>query len=68
MISRRNEGLLRKLFEIEIPEITSGIIEIKSVAREAGSRAKVAVYSAVPNIDTIGACIGTKRSKNQKYC
>ena len=47
LISRKNEGLLKKLFEIEIPEITSGIIEIKSVAREAGSRAKVAVYSAV---------------------
>ena len=44
LISRKNEGLLKKLFEIEIPEITSGIIEIKSVAREAGSRAKVAVY------------------------
>jgi len=57
LISRKNEGLLKKLFEIEIPEITSGIIEIKSVAREAGSRAKVAVYSAVPNIDTVGACI-----------
>lgn len=63
LISRRNEGLLRKLFEIEIPEITSGIIEIKSVAREAGSRAKVAVYSAVPNIDTIGACIGQKGAR-----
>lgn len=63
LISRRNEGLLRKLFEIEIPEITSEIIEIKSVAREAGSRAKVAVYSAVPNIDTIGACIGQKGAR-----
>lgn len=63
LISRRNEGLLRKLFEIEIPEITSGIIEIKSVAREAGSRAKVAVYSAVLNIDTIGACIGQKGAR-----
>ena len=63
LISRKNEGLLKKLFEIEIPEITSGIIEIKSVAREAGSRAKVAVYSAVPNIDTIGACIGQKGAR-----
>lgn len=63
MISRKNEGLLKKLFEIEIPEITSGIIEIKSVAREAGSRAKVAVYSAVPNIDTVGACIGQRGAR-----
>lgn len=66
VISRKNEGLLRKLFELEIPEITSGTIEIKAVAREAGSRAKVAVYSADPNIDTVGACIGQKglRIKN----
>jgi N utilization substance protein A len=66
VISRKHEGLLRKLFELEIPEITSGLIEIKGVAREAGSRAKVAVYSADPNIDTVGACIGQKglRIKN----
>ena len=66
IISRKHEGLLRKLFELEIPEITSGLIEIKGVAREAGSRAKVAVYSADPNIDTVGACIGQKglRIKN----
>lgn len=66
IISRKNEGLLRKLFELEIPEITEGLIEIKSVAREAGSRAKIAVYSADKNIDTIGACIGQKglRIKN----
>ena len=66
VISRKHEGLLRKLFELEIPEITSGLIEIKAVAREAGSRAKVAVFSADPNIDTVGACIGQKglRIKN----
>lgn len=66
VISRKHEGLLRKLFELEIPEITSGLIEIKAVAREAGSRAKVAVYSQDPNIDTVGACIGQKglRIKN----
>ncbi|MFK4785624.1 transcription termination factor NusA [Fusobacterium sp. MFO224] len=60
VISRKNEGLLRKLFELEIPEISEGLIEIKSVAREAGSRAKIAVYSEDKNIDTIGACIGQK--------
>ena len=66
LISRKNEGLLRKLFEIEIPEISSGLIEIKSVAREAGSRAKVAVSSNDVNMDTVGACIGQKggRIKN----
>ena len=66
IISRKNEGLLRKLFELEIPEIAEGLIEIKSVAREAGSRAKIAVYSQDKNIDTIGACIGQKglRIKN----
>lgn len=66
LISRKHEGLLKKLFEIEIPEITSGMIEIKAVAREAGSRAKVAVYSKDENIDTVGACIGQKglRIKN----
>lgn len=63
MISRKNEGLLKKLFELEIPEISTGIIEIKSLAREAGSRAKVAVYSEVPNIDTVGACIGQRGTR-----
>lgn len=60
VISRKNEGLLKKLFELEIPEIAEGLIEIKAVAREAGSRAKVAVASNDPNIDTVGACIGQK--------
>ncbi|MCI5724295.1 MAG: transcription termination factor NusA [Fusobacterium gastrosuis] len=63
IISRKNEGLLRKLFELEIPEITSGMIEIKSVAREAGSRAKVAVHSEVPNLDIVGACVGQKGTR-----
>ncbi len=66
LITRKHEGLLKKLFEIEIPEIETGMIEIKAVAREAGSRAKVAVHSLDPNIDTVGACIGQKglRIKN----
>ncbi len=65
-ISRKSEGLLRKLFELEVPEISSGMIEIKSLAREAGSRAKVAVYSEIANLDTVGACIGQRglRIKN----
>jgi len=63
VISRKNEGLLKKLFELEIPEITNGTIEIKAVAREAGSRAKVAVYSEDKNIDTVGACIGQRGAR-----
>ncbi|WP_372712977.1 transcription termination factor NusA [Ilyobacter sp.] len=66
LISRKHEGLLKKLFELEIPEIEDGLIEMKAVAREAGSRAKVAVYSENKEIDTVGACIGQKglRIKN----
>jgi N utilization substance protein A len=60
IISRKSEGLLKKLFEIEIPEIGDGSIEIKGIAREAGSRSKVAVYSPNPEIDTVGSCIGQK--------
>lgn len=60
VISRKNDDFLKKLFEVEIPEISDGIIQIKSVAREAGSRAKVAVFSEDENIDTVGACIGQK--------
>lgn len=66
VISRKNEGFLKKLFEIEIPEVEEGTIEIKAIAREAGSRSKVAVYSENLDLDTIGACIGQKgvRIKN----
>lgn len=60
IISRKNDGLLKKLFELEIPEISAGIIEVKGVARDVGRRAKVAVNSLDPNIDTVGACIGQK--------
>lgn len=57
-ISRKSEELLRGLLKLEIPEIEEGIIEIKNIAREAGSRAKVAVYSNDENLDVKGACIG----------
>lgn len=62
-ISRKHEGLLKRLFELEIPEISSGMIELKALAREAGSRAKVAVYSGVENLDTVGACIGQRGNR-----
>jgi len=59
-ISRKNAGLVRRLFEQEVPEIFDGIVEIKAIAREAGSRTKLAVYSSDENVDAIGACIGPK--------
>ena len=57
-ISRKSEEMIRKLFELEVPEIEDGLIAIKSIAREAGSRTKVAIYSEDPNLDVKGACIG----------
>lgn len=60
MVSRSNPDFVRKLFEFEIPEIYEGLIEIKSVSRDAGSRSKVAVYSTNPDIDPVGSCVGQK--------
>ncbi len=60
MISRTHPGLVRRLFETEVPEIFEGIIEIKSVSREAGSRTKIAVLSKDEDVDPVGACIGPK--------
>ncbi|MGB3993280.1 MAG: transcription termination factor NusA [Limnochordia bacterium] len=64
-LSRTHPGLLRALFELEVPEIQSGEVEIKSVAREAGNRSKVAVYSRDPDIDPVGACVGARGSRVQ---
>lgn len=63
MLSRTHPGLVKRLFETEVPEIFDGTVEIKSVSRQAGSRTKIAVYSADPEIDPIGACIGPKGSR-----
>ena len=60
LISRTHPGLVKRLFELEVPEIYDGTVEIKSIAREAGSRTKMAVYSADPEIDPIGACVGPR--------
>jgi N utilization substance protein A len=60
MISRTHPGLVKRLFELEVPEIFEGIVEIKSIAREAGSRTKIAVWSNDPAVDPIGACVGPK--------
>ena len=58
IVSRTHPGLLKRLFELEVPEIHDGIVELKAVAREAGSRSKIAVHSRDPNVDPVGACVG----------
>ncbi len=60
LVSRTHPGLLKRLFELEVPEIQEGIVEIKSVSREAGSRSKIAVYSKNDNVDAVGSCVGPK--------
>lgn len=63
MISRTHPGLVKRLFELEVPEIFDGTVEIKAISREAGSRSKIAVWSKDENVDPIGACIGPKGSR-----
>ena len=58
LISRTHPGLVKRLFELEVPEIYDGTVEVKSIAREAGSRTKIAVWSGDENVDPIGACVG----------
>ncbi len=60
LLSRKHFGFVKRLFELEIPEINEGIILVYSVARDAGNRTKIAVYSENPNVDAVGACIGEK--------
>ena len=66
MVSRTDSGIVRRLFEMEVPEIYEGIIEIKAIAREAGSRTKIAVYSRDENVDPVGSCIGPKSTRIDK--
>ena len=63
IISRSHQDLVKRLFEQEVPEIFDGVVEIKSVSREAGSRTKMAVVSKTPDIAAVGACIGTKGAR-----
>jgi N utilization substance protein A len=63
VVSRRHEGLLRELFKLEVPEIYDGLVEVKAVAREAGLRSKVAVWSKESGIDPVGACVGPRGSR-----
>ncbi len=60
LLSRTTPGLVRRLFELEVPEIYEGIVEIKSVSREAGDRSKIAVYSKDDKVDPVGACVGMR--------
>ena len=62
-VSRTHPGLVKRLFETEVPEIFDGVVEIRAVAREAGSRTKLAVSSTDPNVDPVGACIGLRRAR-----
>jgi len=65
-VSRVHVGLIKRLFEMEVPEIAAGIVQIKSIAREAGSRTKMAVYSTDPVIDPVGACVGPRGNRVEK--
>ncbi|MGI6533281.1 MAG: transcription termination factor NusA [Peptococcia bacterium] len=65
LVSRTHPGLLKRLFELEVPEIHDGIVEIKSVSREAGSRSKIAVHSKDENVDSVGSCVGPKGMRVQ---
>ncbi|MTH52781.1 transcription termination/antitermination protein NusA [Bacillus mangrovi] len=64
-VSRTHPGLLKRLFEIEVPEIYDGTVEIKSVAREAGDRSKISVHSENPEVDPVGSCVGPKGQRVQ---
>lgn len=65
LVSRTHPGLLKRLFEMEVPELLDGVIELKGVAREAGARSKIAVYSKDDNVDPVGACVGPKGMRVQ---
>jgi len=65
LVSRTHPGLVKRLFELEVPEIHDGTVEIKSIAREAGSRTKIAVFSKDPDVDPVGACVGQKGTRVQ---
>jgi N utilization substance protein A len=63
VVSRTHPGLLRRLLELEVPEIQEGVVEIRGIVREAGTRSKIAVATLDPNVDPVGACVGTKGSR-----
>ncbi len=63
LVSRTSPGLVRRLFENEVPEIKQGIVEIKAISREPGQRTKIAIYSSDPNVDPVGACVGMRGAR-----
>lgn len=65
LVSRTHPGFIRRLFELEVPEIRDGIVEIRGISREAGSRTKLAVFSVNDDIDPVGSCVGTKGTRVQ---
>ena len=68
ILSRTHPGLVKKLFEQEVPECVTGVVEIKSISREAGSRSKISVHSTDENVDAVGACVGPRGSRVQVVC
>lgn len=68
VLSRTHPGLVKKLFEQEVPECSGGVVEIKSISREAGSRSKISVYSQDENVDAVGACVGPRGARVQVIC
>jgi N utilization substance protein A len=65
VISRTHPGLIKRLFELEVPEVFNGTVEIKSIAREAGSRTKISVHTSDENVDPVGACVGPRGARVQ---
>lgn len=65
LVSRTHPGFIRRLFELEVPEIRDGLVEIRGISREAGSRTKLAVFSVNDDIDPVGSCVGTKGTRVQ---
>jgi N utilization substance protein A len=63
VVSRSHPGLIKRLFELEVPEISNGVVEIKACAREPGHRTKIAVWSNDPNVDPVGACVGARGAR-----
>jgi transcription termination/antitermination protein NusA len=63
IVSRRSDEIIRRLFELEVPEVADGLVEVRNVAREAGWRSKIAVVSNTPGVDPVGACVGPRGSR-----
>ena len=66
VVSRTHPNLVKRLFELEVPEIANGVVQIKAVSREAGSRTKIAVHSVDPQVDAVGACVGQRGARVER--